>query len=119
MHPDDPASGAAFPTEGNLDTQRPQERLRAPQAAGGARGFFELIAAAHNRIPSLGYPRTKDRHLRQHRQHRLRPTIFGSRSRSTELCDIAALFWPLELVLKLLINLASFCQNSKICYARL
>jgi hypothetical protein len=29
MHPDDPASGAAFTTEGNVDAQGPQERLRA------------------------------------------------------------------------------------------
>jgi hypothetical protein len=29
MHSDDPASGAAFTTEGYLDAQGPQERLRA------------------------------------------------------------------------------------------
>ena len=40
MHPDDPASSAAFPTEGNLYTQRPQERLRATQAAGERAGMF-------------------------------------------------------------------------------
>jgi hypothetical protein len=40
MHPDDPASGAAFTTEGNLDTHDPQEGLRAPQAAGKRAGVF-------------------------------------------------------------------------------
>jgi hypothetical protein len=39
MYPDDPGSGGAFTSEGNLDAERPQERLRAPQAA-GQRGDF-------------------------------------------------------------------------------
>ena len=33
MYPDDPRSGAAFTSEGNLDTESPQEGLRAAQAA--------------------------------------------------------------------------------------
>jgi len=32
-HPDDPAAGAAFTMEGNVDANGPQRRLRAPQAA--------------------------------------------------------------------------------------
>ena len=33
-YPNDPASGPAFPTEGNVDAQGSQERLRATRAAG-------------------------------------------------------------------------------------
>jgi hypothetical protein len=38
---DHPASGAALTAKGNLDAERPQERLRAPQAAGKCAGIFE------------------------------------------------------------------------------
>jgi hypothetical protein len=34
IDPDHPASSSTFTSEGNVDTQYPQERLRTPQAAG-------------------------------------------------------------------------------------
>src|SRR5207247_1472575 len=40
MHPYDPASSAAFTSEGDLDAQDPQKGLRAPQAAGERPGAF-------------------------------------------------------------------------------
>jgi hypothetical protein len=44
MDSDNPAAGVALTAKGDLDTQRPQERLRAAQAAGkrpaSARGFL-------------------------------------------------------------------------------
>jgi hypothetical protein len=39
-YPNDPASGPAFPAEGNVDAQCPQERLRATQAASECAGIF-------------------------------------------------------------------------------
>ena len=39
-HPDDPASGAALTSEGDVDAQYPQERLGATQAAGERAGIF-------------------------------------------------------------------------------
>src|SRR5258707_14173061 len=44
---DDPASGAAFASEGNLDAHYPKECLRAPQAAGERAAVFDPRAAAH------------------------------------------------------------------------
>src|SRR6184192_3257776 len=46
MHPDDPASGAAFTAEGDLDAQCPQERLRAPQATSERAGIFRPAGTA-------------------------------------------------------------------------
>ena len=51
---EDPASGPAFPAEGNVDAQCSQERLRATQAASECAGIFgpasaltqEVVAAA-------------------------------------------------------------------------
>jgi hypothetical protein len=40
MDADDPASASAFTSEDNLDAERSQERLRAPQAAGQRAGIF-------------------------------------------------------------------------------
>jgi hypothetical protein len=40
MHSDDPASGVAFTREGNLDAERPQEGLDAPQAPGKRAAVF-------------------------------------------------------------------------------
>ena len=48
-HPDHPASGSAFTTEGNFDAQRPKERLRATQAAGERAGIFWPAGAAPSR----------------------------------------------------------------------
>ena len=45
MYPDDPVSGMAFTTEGDLDTQVPQEGLRAAQAAGERPGTFGSAGA--------------------------------------------------------------------------
>ena len=45
MYPNDPASGPAFPAEGNVDAQCPQERLRATQAASKRAGIFGPASA--------------------------------------------------------------------------
>src|SRR5260370_25183662 len=46
MHSDDPAASAALTTEGDVDAQRPQEGLRAPEAAGERAGIFGPAGAA-------------------------------------------------------------------------
>src|SRR5438132_6679690 len=45
MYPDDPVSGMAFTTQGDLETQVPQEGLRAAQAAGERPGTFGSAGA--------------------------------------------------------------------------
>src|SRR5262245_6400762 len=46
MHPDYSASGSAFTTERNLDTERPKKRLCATQLAGEDAGIFRPTGAA-------------------------------------------------------------------------
>ena len=50
MYPDDPASGPAFPAEGNVDAQCAQERLRAPQAASECTGIFGPASALTQKV---------------------------------------------------------------------
>src|SRR6476620_10318863 len=45
MHPDYSASGSAFATERNLDTERPKKRLCATQVAGEGAVIFRPIGA--------------------------------------------------------------------------
>jgi hypothetical protein len=50
MHPDDPASGAAFTTEGHLDAHGPQEGLRPAQTAGERAWIFGPATVSRNAI---------------------------------------------------------------------
>src|SRR5215510_13687716 len=49
-YPNDPASGPAFPAEGNVDAQCPQERLRAAQAASECAGIFGPASALPQKV---------------------------------------------------------------------
>src|SRR5262245_60029061 len=49
-YPNDPASGPAFPAEGNVDAQCPQERLRTTQAASEGAGIFGPAGRARNAV---------------------------------------------------------------------
>ena len=52
-HPDDPISGVAFTAEGNVDAQRPQERLRPAQSTGEcARVFGPAGGAIRTTVPA-------------------------------------------------------------------
>ena len=45
-----PASGPAFPAEGNVDAQCPQEHLRATQAASEGAGIFGSASAPTQKV---------------------------------------------------------------------
>src|SRR5947209_16962545 len=51
-YPNDSASGPAFPAEGNVDAQCPQERLRATQAASECAGIFGPASALTQKVVS-------------------------------------------------------------------
>jgi hypothetical protein len=50
IHLDDPVSGVALTTKGNLDTHGPQKRLRAPQSAGQGARIFGPVAPTSDSI---------------------------------------------------------------------
>jgi hypothetical protein len=53
-YPDDPASNSPFMTECNLNAERPQGRLRAPQAAGERAGILRPAGAVPpNSVPAV------------------------------------------------------------------
>ena len=81
-NPDDPAAGAAFTTERDVDAQRPQERLRPAQAAGERARVFGP-AGASLEMPSLLRPAPARRRSAALPVHELRSAMISRTQAAT------------------------------------